>query len=1625
MIKEMVKSDSDIDSLSSESSLKSTENSVPRRNDLLELLNSLKKSDSSSSRSSNLGEEIVSATAKPTGTNQVKSSLLDLLLQDKKAKLHSDQDDIKNSSDTKCDFVNGFAQTELVKEQLEKSEAELQQSLCKVTVKQECESPLSQKSPKQECLKYNSQSQNNISFIPAGASLNTVNIPFSNGQCASKQNETEIYFSPLADSKSRQFTVDRSQATREVFRNSARYVRSLSVEAGTRSDSSKVVSPKQKSQETSSPSTANTRQFKLLNELLKLSEFQLKQNSTNKKEAPPGAESIISDNDDSNSVKSCEPEPVALSAFEDIGIYEKPSCLRVADHLRINPVLVHGEGKCVKPIVSIAQACFPGEIHKALFRCGFNDPMRIQKYVWPLILRGGNVVMVSPPRSGKTLAYMAPLVGFMLQKDSYIDLPKGCGPLILILCSSSSSAQNVYDACSEIIVEHKEDISVLVTYGGGAEQEQMVHLLNGCDILISTPRCLLRLLEYDGSITNLKRVAHLVFDEADILSLKYLPEMKEVLTRCSAVLKKRKGKASRMQIVAASQKWCPALESLARVIPKSPTICISSCLEAAVYARLQPHLHFVDDANRTSIVKDILKNQMGLYKTVVVCHSSAEVEDLALLLEPVCDNIIVAHGNMSHIKKQEVFRKWNHSVPGRHPVLVCSDSVLYDVKLQDALWLIHYSLPSDSKTVFGFRFSCLMDNFRDLINTGGNKAETLDCSVHILLDENSTHQLPSIIHLMKRLGASISKNLEEASAEAEKKKELKKGDVPLCYNIRAFGDCWDKSTCPNRHMIKIDSDSPRENFPVNGIVKLKVLHIHDACNMSARLLEHTDLEGKTKSIPDQFISICFKLNSYYKNISNRILHGIPKMKDICAVECGFNVFQRAQVLSTSKINANGEPEEVLVQYLDHGKWEEVKIIKLLALPEDLQKLPPQVVEIFICRLSPCDLDWNWGRAVTLKVSSWLKEVNSVGEIEGKYIQGQIVLSLNNTLWLDPLECRRALPMVGTSSLVFSVRSDLLKANLAVDNPHHINNLHKLCVKAGLTLPPHRREPTSAPAPLHNSSTEVQWAFLPGEELDDVYLCTAENPSVFFVRLAKWEESLEKLKQELQKVTEKDEISNVVLQPGAFCLGRFPIDGLWYRAQVLNVQEDAVDLFFVDYGDKATVQKADISSIPESYLTRLPFQAIECALIGVKPMEGDSWKEEATDVLYDATADSDEEFVKLLNVKVCKKVKPALFTGGFRYSVILWDGTDNSNVVNQLLVDRGLAAVEDKEAYALEMLKEFVEKVKLPETERESGKDSCDLNESFTSTESGVSSEKSPPKIDSSYVDSEIEVNSEMELCKLDNSCTELALPDPANPENMQVATLKNGVALSGDIDVATKFIESCEVCDAEDLMLFFNGLQLQFSKQKTMNKKKDSRVSSVPVEPPSNLDTTPAPENVPEPHDHIIEDALPILKSTTRQPKVLWSEDNLSVTIKVMLIGVEQYYIYCDVESITFSTEHNGEVYLVDLDLFGVVDYRTVQHAARGQYVFIRLEKLVKGFSWSCLIRGSKPLWLNYDMDAKEHEGNMERLIALQNRSIARGPAELSDEEDKELDEEEEDDGLAADIVDSGDEMFDINDPLS
>ncbi|XP_072019812.1 tudor and KH domain-containing protein-like [Amphiura filiformis] len=176
------------------------------------------------------------------------------------------------------------------------------------------------------------------------------------------------------------------------------------------------------------------------------------------------------------------------------------------------------------------------------------------------------------------------------------------------------------------------------------------------------------------------------------------------------------------------------------------------------------------------------------------------------------------------------------------------------------------------------------------------------------------------------------------------------------------------------------------------------------------------------------------------------------------------------------------------------------------------------------------------------------------------------------------------------------------------------------------------QPTPGPTPNHNtkeqespsSPTTTNLMQLPSHpNFFTVYVSAVEHPGHFWFQIitpkARHFDLLVEQMTEFYRQRENQEKYRAAdgLSTGDIVAAPFQGDELWYRARILDFLEDnKVDLYYVDYGDCGQVPRSDVLSIKTDFLG-MPFQAIEASLSGAKPTDTE-WSEAACDFFEDST-----------------------------------------------------------------------------------------------------------------------------------------------------------------------------------------------------------------------------------------------------------------------------------------------------------------------------------------------------------------------------------------------------------------------
>jgi len=155
----------------------------------------------------------------------------------------------------------------------------------------------------------------------------------------------------------------------------------------------------------------------------------------------------------------------------------------------------------------------------ALEDMGITDPTEIQFKAIPRIRAGQDVIGIAQTGTGKTLAFLLPLMGMLSHAQ-------GKGPRCVVLTPAKELALQIADVARRLA--ERTDLRVEVVYGGVEHRAQQARLEAGCDLVVATPGRFMEL--YLRQAFQTRAIEHLVLDEADrMMDLGFMPQLRKLL----------------------------------------------------------------------------------------------------------------------------------------------------------------------------------------------------------------------------------------------------------------------------------------------------------------------------------------------------------------------------------------------------------------------------------------------------------------------------------------------------------------------------------------------------------------------------------------------------------------------------------------------------------------------------------------------------------------------------------------------------------------------------------------------------------------------------------------------------------------------------------------------------------------------------------------------------------------------------------------------------------------------------------------------------------------------------------------------------------------------------------------
>ena len=319
-------------------------------------------------------------------------------------------------------------------------------------------------------------------------------------------------------------------------------------------------------------------------------------------------------------------------------------------------------------------------LHKSLVeKCEsleFTEPTPIQRQAIPVILSGSDLIGCAATGTGKTAAFLLPLLQSLRSAPSAKSTHKaGKGVRVLILAPTRELASQI--AAHLQILDAQEGGRVITIVGGASIGKQRTELRRGAPIVIATPGRLIDQL--DRRAIDLSQVETLVLDEADrMLDMGFWPAIRRVLSELP----------SKRQTLLFSATMSPAIEQIARANMRQPKLIeVNPRGKAAVTVKQTAYPVAVE--SKTALLIDLLERE-SFERVLVFTRTRRSAERLSHILSARKHKVDRIHADRTQPQRNAALRGFRD---GRFRVLVATDVAARGIDVDSISHVINFDVP--------------------------------------------------------------------------------------------------------------------------------------------------------------------------------------------------------------------------------------------------------------------------------------------------------------------------------------------------------------------------------------------------------------------------------------------------------------------------------------------------------------------------------------------------------------------------------------------------------------------------------------------------------------------------------------------------------------------------------------------------------------------------------------------------------------------------------------------------------------------------------------------------------------------------------------------------------------------
>ncbi|XP_044916683.1 probable ATP-dependent RNA helicase DDX4 isoform X9 [Felis catus] len=350
---------------------------------------------------------------------------------------------------------------------------------------------------------------------------------------------------------------------------------------------------------------------------------------------------------------------------------------------KYDTILVEVSGHDAPPaILTFEEANLCQTLNNNIAKAGYTKLTPVQKYSIPIILAGRDLMACAQTGSGKTAAFLLPILAHMMRDgitaSRFKDLQE---PECIIVAPTRELINQIYLEARKF--SFGTCVRAVVIYGGTQLGHSIRQIVQGCNILCATPG---RLMDIIGKEKiGLRQVKYLVLDEADrMMDMGFGPEMRKLIS-CPGMPSKEQ-----RQTLMFSATFPEEIQKLAGEFLKSDYLFVAVGQVGGACRDVQQTILQVGQYSKREKLVEILRN-IGDERTMVFVETKKKADFIATFLCQEKISTTSIHGDREQREREQALGDFRC---GKCPVLVATSVAARGLDIENVQHVINFDLPS-------------------------------------------------------------------------------------------------------------------------------------------------------------------------------------------------------------------------------------------------------------------------------------------------------------------------------------------------------------------------------------------------------------------------------------------------------------------------------------------------------------------------------------------------------------------------------------------------------------------------------------------------------------------------------------------------------------------------------------------------------------------------------------------------------------------------------------------------------------------------------------------------------------------------------------------------------------------